>query len=404
MYVCTTSSHEGVRSGRWPTRDRPMRRRGRPPAHARDVLHGARRLRKSAPTGARGQNRDRSAECFACRSSSRRVCGAQIPRARLRRAQSKPRAWSSQRRRVQRRPPPPPPGRARRRVRLNVGEPRAIAHRALDTPVAAVAAPPLRRRRRRGGGAVVAADGGRAADGAACASGSTCARSVGASWRRRGRRRRGAGASTRSRQRRRRPRGRDARARRRRTVGGARARGARVPVLGRLVDRGGGAQFHTRTGVFSLAAHPPAAVRGVAAWVAAADGPPSAPPPRRCHRRRAVVAAAPRPLSPDRSALRPALDAIGSALDARTRRPISPRARARLGPLGERPSRTPLARRNSAQFGGAIRRKLSPKIHRRPIHPHPHLAGTLWPSSTPCPSGRALGLPAGCDAGLFEPC
>ena len=43
----------------------------------------------------------------------------------------------------------------------------------------------------------------------------------------------------------------------------------------RLVDRGGGAQFReSRTGVFSLAAHPPAAVRGVAAWVAAADGPP----------------------------------------------------------------------------------------------------------------------------------
>ena len=54
----------------------------------------------------------------------------------------------------------------------------------------------------------------------------------------------------------------------------ARAAARASPVLGRLVDRGGAQFRETRTGVFSLAAHPPAAVRGVAAWVAAADGPP----------------------------------------------------------------------------------------------------------------------------------
>ena len=135
----------------------------------------------------------------------------------------------------------------------------------------------------------------------------------------------------------------------------ARAAARASPVLGRLVDRGGGAQFReTRTGVFSLAAHPPAAVRGVAAWVAAADGPPKRAAAAALLTDGALVVAAARlahflQIAPLCDA---ALDAIGSALDRSNAPSILLLARE----LGSRPLEERAVAYAAAQLG-AIRRK-----------------------------------------------
>lgn len=146
----------------------------------------------------------------------------------------------------------------------------------------------------------------------------------------------------------------------------ARAAARASPVLGRLVDRGGGAQFReSRTGVFSLAAHPPAAVRGVAAWVAAADGPPKRAAAAALLTDGALVVAAARlahflQIAPLCDA---ALDAIGSALDRSNAPSILLLARE----LGSRPLEERAVAYAAAQFG-AIRRKFwrnhSAKNHR----------------------------------------
>jgi hypothetical protein len=189
----------------------------------------------------------------------------------------------------------------------------------------------------------------------------------------------------------------------------ARAAARASPVLGRLVDRGGGAQFReSRTGVFSLAAHPPAAVRGVAAWVAAADGPPKRAAAAALLTDGALVVAAARlahflQIAPLCDA---ALDAIGSALDRSNApsilllarelgsRPLEERAvayaAAQFGAIRRNSAQFGATRRNSAQFGansGAISHR---KFTDRPTT-HTHFAGTLWPSSTRCPLRASTG-------------